>query len=609
MSSNRKSVQLIQSGILRNDLVNDFKKEKKEMLKEVQTSEDVFNSHTNIRKYFKQLRYRLIIWLLIGFLMPHAALSIYFHFQFTGTLKQTGKLNLKALAESQKNTIDLFLQERVVNLFNLFHSSEFTLTPSQNDMEYYLQNLRQVSDAFIDVGFLNASGIQIGYAGPFPYLQGKDYSKEGWFETLMRQEQGYFISDIYLGFRKKPHFTIGTRQLIDGNLYIMRSTLDPDKFYMFLRSISHGKEVESALINNKGRYQIVDPDRGELLGLSEYVPPKTKGPEAEEIIKDGDSVLIAYAWLKETPWALLVRQPLRIVHASMYQTRRIMTTIQAFILIVIVAVIWLITNKQINNAQNIAEKRDELQSQLLHASKLASIGELSTGVAHEINNPLAIITATSGVIRDMLDPEFGLDSSPEKINKELDTIDSAAFRARKITRQLLDLGRKSIPRLSPCDVNDLLDEVMSGLKEREFKVADIEVVRDYATDLPEILADPDQLRQLFLNIINNAGDAISGPGTITVSTKKNEKNVLVSIADTGEGMSPEQIKQIFNPFYTTKETGKGTGLGLSVSLNIVETMGGTIDVQSLKGSGSSFTISLPITYGETTMKRKGEALG
>ncbi len=560
------------------------------------------NGQANIRSHFKQLRYRLAIWLLVGFMLPHIALSIYFHFQFTGTLKQTGKLNLKALATSQKNTIELFLQERAVNLFNLFHSSEFTLTPSTHDMEYYLQHLRQVSDAFIDVGFLTAKGIQIGYSGPFPYLQGKDYSNENWFKTLMNQERGYFISDIYLGFRNKPHFTIATRQLIDGNHYIMRSTLDPDKFYMFMRSISHGKGVESDLINEKGYYQVVDPERGGVLGLSEYIPPKTSESEVVEIKKDGDSVLIAYAWLKELPWILLVKQPLKIVHANMYQTRRIMTAAQAFILLVTGTLIWFTTGKQIKNAQGVAEKRDELQYQLLHASKLASVGELAAGVAHEINNPLAIITATSGVIRDMFDPAFGLDPTPEKIVPELDTIDSAAFRARKITKQLLDLGRKSTPQLVECNINDILDEVLDGLKEREFEVEDIEVVRDYNPDLPELLIDRDQIRQVFLNLINNAGDAISGPGTLTISTKISDKNVLVTITDTGEGMNQETVRQIFNPFFTTKETGKGTGLGLTVSLSIVEAMGGTIDVQSLKGLGSSFTISLAITYKEASMK-------
>jgi two-component system NtrC family sensor kinase len=202
-------------------------------------------------------------------------------------------------------------------------------------MENYLQNLRRVSDAFIDVGFLNASGIQIGYAGPFPNLQNKAYGNEKWFLALLEQDRDYFISDIYLGFRNKPHFTIAVRQMIDGQFYAMRSTLDPDKFYMFLRTIKHGKGVESALINNEGTYQIVDPDRGELFGLSDFIPLEPKSSGVQEIKKDGDSILVAYSWLKETPWALIVREPLSIAHAQMYRARQVMITGTALIVIII----------------------------------------------------------------------------------------------------------------------------------------------------------------------------------------------------------------------------------------------------------------------------------
>ncbi|MDH3829039.1 MAG: cache domain-containing protein, partial [Desulfobacterales bacterium] len=426
------------------------------------------NYHPDIKAYFRQLRLRLRIGLLGAFIVPLAALSLYFHFQFQITLIATAKMNLITISESQRNTIDLFLQERVVNIFSLYHSKEFSIAPTRQTMENYLQNLRRVSDAFIDVGFLNASGIQIGYAGPFPNLQNKAYGNEKWFLALLEQDRDYFISDIYLGFRNKPHFTIAVRQMIDGQFYAMRSTLDPDKFYMFLRTIKHGKGVESALINNEGTYQIVDPDRGELFGLSDFIPLEPKSSGVQEIKKDGDSILVAYSWLKETPWALIVREPLSIAHAQMYRARQVMITGTALIVIIIATAIWLTTNALISKARENAEKREELHFQLLHASKLASVGELATGVAHEINNPLAIILASSGVIKDMLNPEFDLDARPENIIKELENIESATFRARSITHQLLDYGRKNTPDPVACNINQILDEVMRGLKEREF---------------------------------------------------------------------------------------------------------------------------------------------
>jgi two-component system NtrC family sensor kinase len=543
---------------------------------------------------FKKLGNRFKTGLLLVFLFPMATLSLYFHFQFTFTLKESAKLNLAAISESQRNTVDLFLQERIVNIFSLFQSKEFNLTPTRLTMEDYLQNLRQVSDAFIDVGFLDGTGIQVGYAGPFPYLQNKNYANEEWFSILMQQNRNHYISDIYLGFRNKPHFTIAVKQIIDSKPYVVRATLDPDKFYMFLRTINHAKGVESALINHAFVYQIVDPDRGKLFGLSDFCPSAMTGTGVQEIKKEGDSILVAFSWLKETPWALIVKEPLNIAHAQMYRARRIMIACVIFMAIMVVMVIWFTTNNLINRARDSAEKRDELQTQLLHAAKLASVGELATGVAHEINNPLAIIMATTGVVRDMLNPEFGLDASAENILKELGTVDSAVIRAKGITQKLLDYGRKNPPGLVSCNINPLVDEVLSGFKQHELEIQNIEIRRHYRKGLPDVVVDPDQLRQVLLNIINNAGDAINGSGAITISTSSNTNHVLVTVTDTGHGMTSDQVKKVFDPFYTTKEIGKGTGLGLSVSLGIVKSMGGSIDVQSIPEVGSSFTVSFPI---------------
>ena len=140
---------------------------------------------TKSKEYFKKLCLNLKIGFVLAFVTPLVVLSFYFHFQFNNTLKESGKLHLAALAESQRNTVDLFLQERLLNIFGLFHGSEFDLAPSDETMMRYLNYLKQSSDAFIDVGFFDASGRQIGYAGPFQYLHGKDYSHEGWFSKLL----------------------------------------------------------------------------------------------------------------------------------------------------------------------------------------------------------------------------------------------------------------------------------------------------------------------------------------------------------------------------------------------------------------------------------------
>ena len=287
-------------------------------------------------------------------------------------------------------------------------------------------------------------------------------------------------------------------------------------------------------------------------------------------------------------------QPASVAQSGMYRARLILTISLALISLLVSLVIFLTIRKVVADARKMAEKGQQLQEMLAHASKLASIGELAAGVAHEINNPLAIIMATSGVIRDMLNPEFDLDHSPEAICKELSTIDTAATRAKGITKRLQEMGKARLPQTVPCDLNALAEEVLARLKRVEFKGKHIEVVTEFAADLPQILAEPEPLRQVVGNILVNAADAIADRGTITVSTALQDGMVSITIADTGRGIPAENLQRIFNPFFTTKGGGRGTGLGLSIAASIVKYMGGTIKVNSIPGAGSSFTILLPV---------------
>jgi two-component system, NtrC family, sensor kinase len=163
-----------------------------------------------------------------------------------------------------------------------------------------------------------------------------------------------------------------------------------------------------------------------------------------------------------------------------------------------------------------------------------------------------------------------LDSSPNALIKELNEIDKAVYRAKSITQKILSFVRKTDPKLVPSDVNQLLEEVVAGVKEQEFKVSNINLVRDYDPAVPNLMLDPDLIRQVFLNLVNNASDVVKEGDTITLSTRLEGDFVRVTVADTGEGMDAETLEKIFMPFYTSKEVGKGTGLGLPIALNIVE---------------------------------------
>ncbi|MFH1537716.1 MAG: ATP-binding protein [bacterium] len=548
----------------------------------------------HIKEYYRRLRRELQVGIMLALIVPTVITNIYFNFQFNNTLKKSSESHLVTVAESQRNTIDLFLQERVVNVYNQFRSKDFKFSPTQEDMRMYLESLLRRSDAFVDVGFLDETGLQIGYAGPYIELIGRNYHDEAWFRNLMEDEKDYYISDIYLGFRKKPHFTIAVKQYIGGQYFIVRATLDPDKFYLFLRTITRGKGVDSAIINKDGLYQVVDPEYGGALDASKLVPPGNEGSGAFETLAEDGPHLVAYAWLKEAPWALVVRQPLRIAYAGMYRARKILIVATVAIMIILFAAVWFTTERLLGRAEAVDEERKEIKQELFHAARLASVGELAAGVAHEINNPLQVISSQSGLIKDMLDPQFGMAHEREDLVKELDVIDDAVGRARLITTKLLDFTRKKEPELVDSNINELFDDCVSGIKAKEFEVNEIELVRDYDPNLPPVLVEPNQIKQVFLNLINNAGDAIECGGRITIKTRSEGNCVMATITDTGCGMTQEQLSHIFVPFFTTKEVGKGTGLGLSVSLSIVETMGGKIEVQSVPGQGSSFTVTLPV---------------
>lgn len=547
-----------------------------------------------IRQHFNQLKSRLIFGLLLGFLLPGVVLSAYFHYQFSHTLKKNAMSNLAAVAESQKNTVDLYLQERIANIYSLLRDETFSYDPGPGQMDAYLRHLQQFSDGFVDIGIYNKDGILVNYAGKHQFLIGKDFSTLAWYSQLKQASRTYLVSDIHSGFDTPPHFTIATRQVFDGQSIVISASLDPEKVSMFLRSISQGEEVVSTLVNRQGQYQVVDPDHGSYPASRAFVPPSAVPSGVQEIATDDQPLLVAFTWLKETPWVLLVTQPVSVAQAGMYQARTVLVISTVVITVAFSIIIYLTITKLVANAQMVAENEQQLQEMLAHASKLASIGELATNVAHEINNPLAIIMATSGVIRDMFDPEFELDHSRDALCKELEIIDNAALRAKGITRKLQDMGKSRVPCSISCDINHLLGEVIDRLKKVEFKGKHLKLHTELAEHLPPILAEPDPLKQVFGNILINAADAIVDSGSISIGSTVKEDAVHVTISDTGHGISAENLERIFHPFFTTKGGGRGVGLGLSIAASIVKYLGGTIKVNSIVGTGSSFTIILPI---------------
>jgi two-component system NtrC family sensor kinase len=236
-----------------------------------------------------------------------------------------------------------------------------------------------------------------------------------------------------------------------------------------------------------------------------------------------------------------------------------------------------------------------LDEQLLQTQKLASIGELSAGIAHEINNPLAIIRQEAEWLQRLLkDEKFKDPKEVQDFRGPLKEIVHQVDRCTEITQNLLNFARKREPVIQAADLNKIIQD-MTALVEREARHNNIQIIRQFQPDLPQALSDPPLLRQVILNLLTNATYAIQKEGTITISTGLlDPEHLKIAVRDTGGGIPPENLGKIFDPFFTTKPEGKGTGLGLSICHGIIYKLGGQISVASQVGQGTTFTIILPL---------------
>jgi signal transduction histidine kinase len=241
--------------------------------------------------------------------------------------------------------------------------------------------------------------------------------------------------------------------------------------------------------------------------------------------------------------------------------------------------------------EDVKEQMAELkrtQAQLVQSTKLAAIGELAANIAHEINNPLTTVLGFASFIAERLPAD-------DPTREELGLIQEEASRARDIVRDLLQFSRQRDFMPEPSDVNLALEQVVAMVR-RQGALSAVSVTEAYAPDLPMVEMDVPRIKQVFLNIINNAVYAMKDGGSLTIRSGIDGGTARIAFEDTGPGIPTEVLGRIFDPFFTTKPEVSGTGLGLSVSLGIVQSHGGTIDVKSTLGAGTTFTVSLPISH-------------
>jgi two-component system NtrC family sensor kinase len=555
------------------------------------------------RRSFYSRLFRRFIWLtLLCSVVPLLLVGWGINLHYTNFARVRMLNSLQTQVDYHRKLIERFLNEHTskLQLMARSHARDELLEPGALQTVFDLCN--QDLWTLTDLSLIGEHGYHLAYVGPYD-LWSKNYSKEFWFTQVM--QKGVYISDMFMGFRKEPHFIIAVTHADGGNKWILRATINTEVFRSLVENVRIGKTGEVYLLNEQGVYQTSPRLSGEIMGISSY--PMGSGHEGIQIrildhLKDqrGQNLprqIACQAWLKNPPWLLVVQQEYAeaLADVNHANTWTLIFLLLSAVSILVVTVF--ITRHMITIIRRRDAEAERLSDQLLQAGKLASIGELSAGVAHEINNPLAIILTERQLLLDaaqhapVADPEF-----QEQFSDSMSQIDIQVQRCKRITQNLLRFSRRTESVIETVDLNGFIQEVID-LMDREARTSGIKFFSELDPQLPPLLSDPSQLQQVLLNLITNAIDAHDGKpyGSIRISTRADNgrQQAEVIVADTGTGIKPEHLRRIFDPFFTTKAVGKGTGLGLSICYSTIRRLGGSISVSSEPGKGTEFTIVLP----------------
>ncbi|MBW2708387.1 MAG: two-component sensor histidine kinase, partial [Deltaproteobacteria bacterium] len=401
------------------------------------------------------------------------------------------------------------------------------------------------------------------------------------------------------------HFIMAVVRAEKGKKWILRATINTEAFRSLVENVRVGQTGEVYLLNREGVFQTSPRVEGKIMGKAPFpVGPYHKGIEIRVVEADPEDPkqlfprqLVADAWLEDPRWILVVKQDYAEAFNAVSHVSYVTLLFVHLSALIILIVSFLTARYMINVIKKRDADMDHLNRQLMQTGKLASVGQLSAGVAHEINNPLAIILTERQILLDMVEYTEELDPAfKAQLLTSLSQVDVQVQRCKRITHNLLRFSRRTQSLIETVDLNAFIGE-MIALMERDARTSGIKFMPDFQEGLPSILSDPSQLQQVFLNMITNAIDAHAGMpyGTIRITTRADDERqgVTVVFADSGSGMAPEILDKIFDPFFTTKEVGKGTGLGLSICYSTIKRLGGEISVESERGEGALFTMFFP----------------
>lgn len=509
------------------------------------------------------------------------------------SLENDAEARASRLASNTWRSLSSFLNERKNALNYVVRSNSVEQLGEIQQLANILDLLHQSFEGFTDLGIIDATGVQSAYAGPYG-LAGKNYKDQQWFKEAMAH--GISVSEVFLGFRNVPHISIALRHTApDDRHFIIRVTIE-HQLSEILSEVQTAGNGDAFLVNTQGVLQTRSHHFGNVLEQTNIVlPPATEETRTMTITeKNGEEMIAAFRHIPDTPFILVIVKSKKVMMSPWHHSQ--VTLIQLLGISISVILLWIgaVTGYFVRRLKYLDLKRSKYFHMAEYENKMASIGRLAAGVAHEINNPLAIINEKAGLIKDMAHFKPELKQDP-RLLETVDVILGSVKRCSRITRQLLSFGRQTQTTPVPLVLKSVLDEVLVFLvKEAQLKKIFIDI--DVPDTLPQVIGNRGKLQQVFLNIVNNAFAAMPQDGKLSISAQKtDEPFVRLDISDSGCGIPPENLKHIFEPFFSTKTNQGGTGLGLSITYGLVQELGGRIKVESKVNEGTTFIIYLPTT--------------
>ncbi|MGD9139549.1 MAG: ATP-binding protein [Desulfobacterales bacterium] len=564
----------------------------------------------HLNPYFTFTDYRKIwgigiVLLAVTALLPLIVITIIYYQLIEKSVDSEFILRTERVASNARRAATFFLEERLNALRFTVNEINYDQLTNPDHLAELLRNLKLGFGGLTDLSVISHSGIQVAYAGPFK-LEGKNYSNQAWFVEC--QKYNIYVSEIFRGYRDLPHIIIAVKSFRpDGTHFILRATLETERLIQTLTSYETGEHADIILVSRAGIIQTPSKYYGGIFEKMD-LPVPDYSPRTQTLMAadpQGRPIITGYAFIStqiaDTPFILMViKQKAKMLDVWLALRSKINWFV-GFAIMVIIIVVAITCTFMVNKLYLADKAKAEAMAAMEQNNQLASIGQLAAGVAHEINNPLALINETAGYVKDLfvIKEQYSKD---DELLENIDYILEAVERCGTITRQLLGFARKFDVKIKRVNLNEIISDVLV-FHNKEAEYRNINVFVDIPKDISEIETDRGKLQQVLLNLVNNAFQAVDDGCNLDITASSEEANrVSITISDNGCGMPEENLTKIFEPFFTTKERGKGTGLGLTITYGLVKKLHGDISVESRENEGTTFVITLPIHLKEEMSK-------